>query len=164
MRLAILFLALLTLPVSAARATEPTLPRMVVTGVGGAATPGAAGIHVEWATGDGQAGRLFRADGAGPLKGVGYADAYGSIDLPGTPDGQRTLLQLQQVGLTEKVLITATVQGGKADVRAVARPAPPRETPAWLADVLKFAPFLVVAIFAILTASYLWSLRGLRDA
>lgn len=141
----------------------PGDPEISVRGVGQTA-PGPGGVHVDWATGGGQPGRLLRVDGVGEPVGVGYTDGYGSIDLPGVPAGTRTVFRLEQAGLTEKLLATATVQNGKTTVAIISRATPPREVPGWVDRVMQIVPFATLALFAVLLGAYLWSVRRLRPA
>lgn len=143
------------------RAADPT---MSIRGTGSEKAPGPGGVHIDWTTGDGQAGQLYRSDDGRPAVPVGITAGSGYIDLPGIPAGSRAEFRLKQVGLVDKVLATATVQNGKSDIRILTRTTPPPHVPSWVNRVMQLVPFATLLLFGVLGLLYLRSLRGLRAA
>lgn len=126
--------------------------------------PGPDGIQVTWDTGTGALAKLTRSvDGGKPVQ-FGLFDPRATVGIPPVPDSARQVFQLSQVGRTPKDLVTVVVQGGKATVVKTERPVPPRDTPPWVDQLLQITPVLILALFAVLTALYVRSLRGLRHA
>lgn len=166
LRAAVLLCAALLVAAAPAVADDyvPADPTMAIRGTGSEKAPGPGGVHVDWTTGDGQAGQLYRSDDGRPAVPVGITAGSGYIDLAGVPAGSRTEFRLKQVGLVDKVLATATVQDGKSDVRILTRTTPPPTVPSWVNRVVQIVPFATLLLFAGLGLAYLWSLRGLRAA
>jgi hypothetical protein len=137
-------------------------PSMQITSKTGAAKLGPEGITVSWSTGDGTGGALFRSVDGGPFKQINAGFSSFQQEIFDTPYTVPQRFQVRQLGDTPKVLIDAVIEGGKPRIVSIARPIPPHSVPTWFPDFMRLVIVEVFALFGVLTAAYLWSLRGLR--
>lgn len=138
-------------------------PSLVIEGPeAGPPGEGPGGLVITWNTGTGVLAGLERSIDGGPFERIGQFDPVIQVTTDGAPAAAKQEFRLSQVGADTKVLVTATLQNGKVTITKVARPVPPRDTAAWIDKLIQLAPYAIFALFAVLIALYLWSLRGLR--
>jgi hypothetical protein len=141
-------------------------PSLEITGPKGGTDPpadGPGGLVITWATNTGAVAGLTRSIDGGKPEQIGFYRPIAREVTSGAPPQARQVFKLTQAGLEDKLLITAVVQNGKVQVLETHRPVAPRDTADWIDELVRLAPYAILALFAVLTAMYLWSLRGLRE-
>lgn len=140
-------------------------PSLTITGADGTSPPadGPGGVKVTWVTGTGVVAGLTRSIDGGKPEQIGFYRPVATELADGAPPQARQVFKLTQAGLQDgKVLITAVVQNGKVQVLETNRPVAPRDTPDWIDEAVRLAPWAIIAFFGVLIGLYLWSLRELR--